>query len=96
MAFASGPYYRFSGNMEDEDSDTLSVPDSVVPNRSDTLKRPVHSLKGGRYISKEELDSLLKDTMPEYSFTILPDTTQKDTVPVDTSANDNVLDSPVK
>lgn len=96
MAFASGPYYHFPGNMEDEDSDTLSVPDSVDPNQPDTLKHPVHSLKGGRYISKEELDSLLKDTMPEHSFIILPDTTQKDTVPVDTSANDNVLDSPVK
>ena len=63
---------------------------------SDTLKHPVHSLKGGRYISKEELDSLLKDSVPEHSFTILPDTTKKDTVPVDTSANSNVLDAPVK
>lgn len=96
MAFASGPYYRFPGNMEDGDSDTLPALDSVVPDLPDTLTRPVHSLKGGRYISKEELDSLLKDTMPEHSFIILPDTTQKDTVPTDTSANSNVLDSPVK
>lgn len=96
MAFASGPYYRFPGNMEDGDSDTLPALDSVVPPTSDTLTRSVHSLKGGRYISKEELDSLLKDTMPEHSFIILPDTTQKDTVPTDTSANSNVLDSPVK
>ena len=96
MAFASGPYYRFPGNMEDGDSDTLPALDSVVPPTSDTLTRPVHALKGGRYISKEELDSLLKDTMPEHSFIILPDTTQKDTVPTDTSANSNVLDSPVK
>lgn len=96
MAFASGPYYRFPGNMEDGDSDTLPALDSVVPPTSDTLTRSVHSLKGGRYISKEELDSLLKDTVPEHSFIILPDTTQKDTVPTDTSANSNVLDSPVK
>lgn len=96
MAFASGPYYRFPGNMEDGDSDTLPALDSVVPPTSDTLTRPVHALKGGRYISKEELDSLLKDTVPEHSFIILPDTTQKDTVPTDTSANSNVLDSPVK
>ena len=96
MAFASGPYYRFPGNMEDGDSDTLPALDSVVPPTSDTLTRSVHALKGGRYISKEELDSLLKDTMPEHSFIILPDTTQKDTVPTDTSANSNVLDSPVK
>ena len=96
MAFASGPYYRFPGNMEDGDSDTLPALDSVVPPTSDTLTRSVHALKGGRYISKEELDSLLKDTVPEHSFIILPDTTQKDTVPTDTSANSNVLDSPVK
>ena len=96
MAFASGPYYRFPGNMEDGDSDTLPALDSVVPPTSDTLTRSVHALKGGRYISKEELDSLLKDTMPEHSFIILPDTTQKDTVATDTSANSNVLDSPVK
>ena len=96
MAFASGPYYYFPGNMKAVDSDTLPVSDSVAPISSDTLKRPIHSLDGGRYISKEELDSMLKDTVPEHSFIILPDTTQKDTVTVDTTAKENVLDSPVK
>ena len=96
MAFASGPYYHFPGNMESGDSDTLSAPDSVAPNSSDTVKRSIQSLKGGRYISKEELDSLLKDSVPEHSFTILPDTTKRDTVPADTSANENVLDAPVQ
>lgn len=96
MAFASGPYNHFSSGFFTGEADTLPIPDSVVPNSSDTLKHPVHSLKGGRYISKEELDSLLKDSVPEHSFTILPDTTKKDTVPVDTSANSNVLDAPVK
>lgn len=96
MAFASGPYNHFSSGFFTGEADTLPIPDSVVPNSSDTLKHPVHSLKGGRYISKEELDSLLRDSVPEHSFTILPDTTKKDTVPVDTSANSNVLDAPVK
>ena len=96
MAFASGPYNHFSSGFFTGDADTLPIPDSVVPNSLDTLKHPVHSLKGGRYISREELDSLLKDSVPEHSFTILPDTTKKDTVPVDTSANSNVLDAPVK
>jgi hypothetical protein len=96
MAFASGPYNHFSGGVFANDADTLPVLDSVVSNLSDTLKRPIPSLQGGRYISKEELDSLLKDSIPEHSFTILPDTTKKDTVQVDTSANSNVLDAPVK
>lgn len=96
MAFASGPYYHFPGYMSYNNSDTLSVRDSVFPNLPDTLKRPIHSLEGGRYISREELDSLLKDTMPEHSFIILPDTTKKDTVPADTTKNKTVLDSPVK
>ena len=96
MAFASGPYNHFSSVFFTGEADPLPIPDSVVPNSSDTLKHPVHSLKGGRYISKEELDSLLRDSVPEHSFTILPDTTKKDTVPVDTSANSNVLDAPVK
>ena len=96
MAFASGPYNHFSGGVFANDADTLPVLDPVVSNLSDTLKRPIPSLQGGRYISKEELDSLLKDSIPEHSFTILPDTTKKDTVQVDTSANSNVLDAPVK
>jgi hypothetical protein len=96
MAFASGPYNHFPGMMSNGDSDTLPVPDSVLSDYSDMLKHHNLSLKGGRYISKEELDSLLKDSVPEHSFIILPDTAKKDTVPVDTSANSNVLDSPVK
>ena len=96
MAFASSPYYFFYAGMQKGDADSLSASDTVSPNQADTLKRPVRSLMGGRYISKEELDSLLKDTMPEHSFTILPDTTQKDTVKTDTTSNSNVLDSPVK
>lgn len=96
MAFASSPYYFFYASMQKGDADSLSASDTVSPNQADTLKRPVRSLMGGRYISKEELDSLLKDTMPEHSFTILPDTTQKDTVKTDTTSNSNVLDSPVK
>ena len=96
MAFASGPYYHFPSNTNDGDTDTLPVQDSVIPNPSDTLKRHAHSLEGGRYISKEELDSILSDTVPEHSFIILPDTTQRDTAQADTTANSNVLDSPVK
>ena len=96
MAFASSPYYFFYASMQKGDADSLSASDTVSPNQADTLKRPVRYLMGGRYISKEELDSLLKDTMPEHSFTILPDTTQKDTVKTDTTSNSNVLDSPVK
>ena len=74
MAFASGPYYHFPSNTNDGDTDTLPVQDSVIPNPFDTLKRHSHSLEGGRYISKEELDSILSDTVPEHSFIILPDT----------------------
>ena len=96
MAFASGSYYHFPSNTNDGDTDTLPVQDSVIPNPSDTLKRHSHSLEGGRYISKEELDSILSDTVPEHSFIILPDTTQRDTAQADTTANSNVLDSPVK
>lgn len=95
MALASRPYCYSVAIMDDNDSDSLPVHDSIIPALSDTTKRPVHSLEGGRYISREELDSLLKDTMPEHSFTILPDTTKKDTVASDTSSNKNVLDSPV-
>ena len=96
MAFASGPYYHFPSSMSDGDSDTLPVSDTLSSNLPDTLQRIARSLEGGRYISKEELDSLLKDTVPEHSFVILPDTTKKDTIQKDTTANDNVLDSPVK
>lgn len=96
MTFASVPYYHFPGSVGNGVADTLPILDSVASVLPDTLKRPVHSIKGGRYISKEELDSLLKDTMPEHSFIILPDTTQKDTIQADTTSGKTVLDSPVK
>lgn len=93
MGFASRPYCYFYASMEDKDS--LPVPDTVQPQYPDTIARPVRSI-GGRYISREELDSILMDTMPDHAFVILPDTTQKDTVQKDTAANDNVLDAPVR
>jgi hypothetical protein len=96
MTFASVPYYHFPGSVGNGVADTLPILDFVASVLPDTLKRPVHSIKGGRYISKEELDSLLKDTMPEHSFIILPDTTQKDTIQADTTSGKTVLDSPVK
>ena len=94
MGFASRPYCSFYAGMDD-DTDSLPASDSVLPQVIDTIARS-SSKFGGRYISKEELDSLLLDSMPEHSFTILPDTTRKDTVKVDTTKNDNVLDAPVK
>lgn len=95
MGFASRPYCYFYASMDD-DTDTLSASDSVLPQVVDTIARSVRPVMGGRYISREELDSLLKDSMPEHSFTILPDTTRKDTARVDTSKNENVLDAPVR
>ena len=95
MGFASRPYCYFYANMDD-DTDSLSASDSVLPQVPDSIAHSTVSKFGGRYISKEELDSLLLDSMPEHSFTILPDTTRKDTVPADTSKNDNVLDAPVR
>ena len=98
VALASRPYCYSVACMGDNDADSVPVSDTVtpLPTSSDSLTRPVHTIVGGRYISRAELDSLLKDTMPEHAFTILPDTTQKDTVPVDTTQSNNVLDSPVK
>ena len=95
MGFASRPYCYFYASMEDDESDSLSVQDSLLPQKSDTVTRSARSI-GGRYISREELDSLLLDSMPEHAFTILPDTTRKDTLPPDTTSNENVLDAPVR
>lgn len=101
MGFASRPYCYFLSDTDD-DSDTVSVPDSVLvpdsvsPQHTDTIAPAAHSKIGGRYISREELDSLLKDSVPEHPFVILPDTTKKDTVQADTTENKGVLDSPVK
>ena len=95
MGFASRPYCYFYASMEDDESDSLSVQDSLLPQKSDSVIRSARSI-GGRYISREELDSLLLDSMPEHAFTILPDTTRKDTLPPDTTSKDNVLDAPVR
>lgn len=96
MTFASRPTDSYVAVYHDDDADTLSVFDTVSSKKPDSLSRPVGSLSGGRYISREELDSLLRDTMPEHSFIILPDTTQKDTIPEDTTTKKGVLDFPVR
>ena len=93
MGFATRPYSYPYASMEDEDS--VAVPDTFLPQYSDSSNLAGHPF-GGRYISREELDSLLRDSMPEHAFVILPDTTRKDTVKADTTASDNVLDAPVK
>lgn len=93
MGFATRPYSYSYASMGDEDS--VAVSDTSAPLFPDTVEQSVRPF-GGRYISREELDSLLRDSMPEHSFVILPDTTRKDTVRTDTASNDNVLDAPVK
>ncbi len=93
MGFATRPYSYSYVSMGDEDS--VAVSDTSAPLFPDTVEQSVRPF-GGRYISREELDSLLRDSMPEHSFVILPDTTRKDTVRTDTASNDNVLDAPVK